>query len=349
MTEEEVFEPTPDADILDERQRFEDEQLTGLGATDSPKILGLSKYGTALSVYRRLTGEAPPYRPSLPAWLGLKLEATVAEIYTTSTGNRVRTDARHHRHPTYDFIVCHLDRRIWGDPKTLVELKTRSRFTGWGADGSRDVPVEVYVQCQHEMLVTGAHTCHVAVLFGLGQGYRTYVLPREDDFLTQLVPALQEFWEEHFLPRIPPEPTGAPADTEDVSAHAPSETNGILMPATPELEALVDRLRLARQNEAQARLTHQEIKNRLKLQIGEYDGLIGRFGRIYYRRTKPHEEIHYDLIAAAYRHLIDQLLPSVDKRVREKLHVREHLATIPGLYTQTIEGHPRFTAYLEDT
>jgi predicted phage-related endonuclease len=115
-----------DIEADDQQRAFDEQQRSGVGSTDSPKLLGLSKYGTALTVYERIVGGAPPHQPSLPAWLGLKMQRTVAELYTEATGIRVRADNGHHRHPTLPFIVTHLDYRAWGNRQHLVEAKTRA-------------------------------------------------------------------------------------------------------------------------------------------------------------------------------------------------------------------------------
>ena len=116
---------------LDERQQFTEERARVIGSTDSPGILGLSRRTSPLRVYRRLIGEVEVSRPSLPAWLGQRMENVVAEMCAAAIGEPLRADNLHHLHPDYSFIGCHLDRRVLRRPRTIVELKTRSSRRGW--------------------------------------------------------------------------------------------------------------------------------------------------------------------------------------------------------------------------
>jgi len=53
---------------------------SGIGATDAASILGLSSHGSRYSVYIAKTEPAVVTQPSLQAWLGLELEASVAKL-----------------------------------------------------------------------------------------------------------------------------------------------------------------------------------------------------------------------------------------------------------------------------
>src|SRR4030095_4125765 len=113
-------------DAADWRKEWHEQRATIIGATDSPKILGLSRHGTALSVYNDKVNPSGPQGQSLPAWLGLKLQSAVGELYTAATGTRLRASDRLFRMREFDWIGCHLDFRAWGDPTLLVEAKTRA-------------------------------------------------------------------------------------------------------------------------------------------------------------------------------------------------------------------------------
>jgi len=67
--------------------------------------------------------------------------------------------------PRWLEITCHIDGR-YPDGK-LHEGKTTSYFAWkdkWGAPGSEDVPMEYYIQVQHQMICTGADEAVVSVL-----------------------------------------------------------------------------------------------------------------------------------------------------------------------------------------
>lgn len=331
---EQQYDPEP-TDALDSEREFREQQRRGIGATDTPKILGLSKYGTARTVYERLLSDPSEASPSsLPAWVGLRIQGTVAELYTAATGYRLRAANQHYKHKEDEWLVCHLDYRVWGSPHILVECKTRSRMRGWGDDGSEVVPPDVWAQCQHEMLVTGATECHVAVLFG-HHTFRVYPLKRNEEFITSLRPILRDFWHDFVLAKVPPPLTGHPADARIVAEEHP-DNDAFYRNATPAQTQSVAALKAAADEEAAAAFKLEGAKNRVKDIIGDAMGLIGPFGRVTWKRTKDATIIDWQSVAKAYRRIIE------DPTVYEDLDVLE------GVHTNIREGYRRFTMEWDD-
>lgn len=334
------------------REAFLAERQTGIGATDSPAILGLSRYGTALTVYNRLTQGEKDREPSLPAWVGLKLERTIAEMYVQSTGRRLRADNRHHRHPLYPFIVCHLDYRVQGDRRHLVEVKSRAYAKGWGEDGSQVIPEDVWVQAQHEMMVTDALQCDVAVLIG-HHTFRVYPIKRDEAFIDRLTYRLTDFWHDHVVAGVPPEPTGHDLDTEAVSARHPDVTEQVRA-ATPEQVMLAEALRVARSDVRDAKGMEAQVLNRIKDSIGGALGIEGEFGRITWPLVKG--SVSWKTVAGVYADAIDELLGVLDgigspDHTDRLEHISRVRQTAKSLYT----GEPyrkldiRFTDEEEET
>lgn len=288
-------------DVNEQRREFTERRRSIIGATDSAKILGLSRHGTALTVYKDKVEEPADGEMSLPAWLGLKLQNTVAELYAAKTGVRVRADNLTHRlRPPLDYIGCHLDFRVLGNPKLLVECKTRAFQSGWGDDGSDKVPVEVWVQVQHEMMVTGAERCDVAVLFG-HHTFHVYPILRDEKFIAGLMASLVEFREQHWLPGIPPLPTGHALDTEAVKADNPEHDEQIKAATPEQTEFILRRYKIARVNAAQAALAKVEAENKIRDWIGPNAGITGPGFTITWKRSKDSKEVHWDQVAASYR------------------------------------------------
>jgi putative phage-type endonuclease len=348
---EELEGPQPD-DLLDQRKAFDEERRMGIFSTDVAAILGLARYGTALSVYRSKRGESEPRPPSLASWIGTRLENLVAEMYSAATQNRVRSDNQAHFHPTYDWLGCHLDRRVVGDSALIVELKTRHSARGWGEDGTADIPPETWCQVQEQLFVTGARECHVAVLFS-NSSYRTYRLLPDAAFEKDILPTLSAFWFENFLPGVPPVPTGHDIDTE-ISKRIPGGDTGDVKPATPEQSKVVEQFRLARLNEAQAANVRAGLQNQIREIIGrEADGLRGPFGVITWKRTADWTKIEWKLVANAYRAAAEELLgmatPTTDEDVAQYAHIQATLPLVEELYSEKRPGVRRFNFdFVED-
>ena len=336
-------------DALDERREFYEQRNSGIGATDTPKILGLSKHGTALTVYNRLTG--PPQgeeqpASSLPAWMGLRLQSTVGELYTEATGYRVRAARQHYRHRQHEWLVCHLDFRVWGHPYILVEAKTRAYMRGWGEDGTAHIPEDVWAQCQHEMAVTGALEVHVAVLFG-HHTFRVYRIPRDEVFIEALIPQLGRFWHDNVLARVPPPPTGHWRDQQVLAERYP-EHGPFYRNATPSQQELVASLRASIRAQEQATAAVEDVKAKVKDLIGTSMGLIGPFGEISWKKTSDVAVIDHAAVANEYAEIVSWLMDMVPEPDTEAQAVR--LATIQealrqgvtSKHTTTKEGSRRF-------
>lgn len=209
-----------------ERQAWLAERRTGIGATDSAAILGLSPWRTALEVYLDKTGQLPDRLPTPAMRWGLLLEDAIAQAYTEDTGRRLdKPDVPIWRHPDHDWMICTVDRHTL-DSGRLVELKTASSYAAseWGEPGSDELPEVYLIQVQHQMAVAGAMEADVAVLIG-GQDFRVYEVPRNERVIEQLVRKGAEFWRQHVQARVPPAPDWAHASTPGLveQLHRPAE------------------------------------------------------------------------------------------------------------------------------
>lgn len=347
MTEELLLDSGSEPrDALDEQREFAEARAGGLFSTDGAKILLLSRWGTPRSVYNDKVGLTPVRPMSLPAWLGLRLQQTVSELFATQTGLRLRADRRLYWAKGTDFPMgAHLDFRVLGDRGTIVEAKTRARMTGWGPEGSTEIPPDVWVQVQHQMRVTGARQVHVAVLFG-HHTFRSYLIPRDDEFLARYVEQLGTYWWTYVIPRMAPPYTGKGVDTDAVATEHPVHSD-LIRPATPEQEKMVAQLLLARQNSAQVGEALVGWQNRVKDVIGDDAGIRGSFGEVTWKKIKDHDEVNWEQVAESYRAALDDLLdianPGDDDRTVMRLGAIQLLReTAVGLFTTHVPGYRRF-------
>jgi predicted phage-related endonuclease len=242
-------------------------------------------------------------------------------------------------------MVCHLDFRAWGNPSLLIECKTRAYMAGWGEDGSAEIPVDVWVQVQHEMAVVNATEAHVAVLFG-HHTFRVYVIKRDEAFIEKLIEKLDAWWNMHYLARVPPLPSGAEVDTERMKADHPDHDD-TLKAATPEQSEVVARLRQAILNEQQTARAAEELRNRVRLFIGEAAGITGPFGSITWKKSRDGTSVDWEQVAVTYGNVIDELLemanPGDDDDAVSRLRIaRSVYETAESLATTTKPGSRRF-------
>lgn len=197
-----------------------------LGGSDTPKLLGLSRWGDGTSVFADKLGLLPdePEAQEAARW-GLLLEPLVAARYQEETGLEVQDPgpfviARDARYP---FLHCSPDRFVVHPTRGrgLLSLKTTSAYKR--AEWSDEAPPAYQVQCQHEMLVTDLSWSAIAVLIG-GQTFRFVdCLERDDRFLKRLVPTLEAFWAA-LQRREPPPATASEACRQVLAALYPTDT-----------------------------------------------------------------------------------------------------------------------------
>lgn len=189
----------------------------GITGTDLPKILGLSKYGNALSVWLDKRGELDDDAGEAAAW-GQILEDAVAQEWarrnevTVSNVGVIRHTAQPWRRVSLDRVVNECPD---GDGPCALEVKTRSAFVAarW-RDG---IPDDVLAQTAWGLSVTGLRHHHVACLLG-GQRLASYRVDRDPKLEAYLLDAARPVWQavkEGVPPETHPDSEGVLLDLLD--------------------------------------------------------------------------------------------------------------------------------------
>lgn len=181
-----------------ERDAWLEARRTGIGASDSPAILGLSPWKSAFQVWAEKRGDVDSEEldGNEPAEFGIRLEEPIAMAYADRSGRKVTMWPREKitRHGEYNWLTCTPDAtqhdEIRGDG--LVQVKTTSAFKA--SDWSDGPPLMYLVQCQQEMAVMNYGWSTLVVLIG-GQKLRYFDIDRNQAFIDALIPKLQNFWE----------------------------------------------------------------------------------------------------------------------------------------------------------
>jgi putative phage-type endonuclease len=162
----------------------------GITATDLPKILGLSSYGNARSVWHDKRGELSGDDLSEAGQWGHLLEDVVAQEWARRTDNTVsRIGILSRRDAAWKLASC--DRLIDGKNAAL-EVKTRSAYVaGRWRD---DIPDDVLAQVAWQRLVGGFDYVEVACLIG-GQQLTTHRYEQDAALEEYLCERALEVWE----------------------------------------------------------------------------------------------------------------------------------------------------------
>lgn len=197
-----------------ERNEWLQERTKYLGGSEAAAILGLSKYQSALSVYLNKIGEGIEVEDNEKMLWGRLLESVIAAEYARRTGYKVWHNAeyKHYIHPEYPWMGC-LPDAIAHDPfrgDGVLEIKTASEYVKNEWDDGNS-PEQYVVQLYHNMAVCGTVWGALVVLIG-GSDFRIHEYNADKELFDLIVQKESEFWHEHVLKRIPPDPTGASLD-----------------------------------------------------------------------------------------------------------------------------------------
>lgn len=262
-------------DPIRERAAWLELRRTGIGSSDVPVLLGLSKGTYArseLDLYMDKRGETPDDESGEAALWGTIFEDPVAREWARRqtealgvpvTVQRVGTIAHvDHRH-----MLCDLDRRVIGCPdhdRCALEVKTRSAFK---ADEWRDgVPEDTEAQVMHQLAVTGFDAIHVAAVIG-GQRLVSYVVEPDADFIADLVAIEHEFWTGNVLAGVPPMISSLELLVDHLKHFTPTKGTVVEVTGADALEARALAAEYDTLKASGERL--DEVENRLKALIGE--------------------------------------------------------------------------------
>jgi len=174
-----------------------DVRRKGVGASDSPSILGVpGAFATPLKVWVQKieTDYSIDVDDKLAELFhfGHKMEPLIADELRERTGYEVRTEPRTLAHPDMPFVRANLDSwvcvdGVWGPG----EFKNSSAYVA--EQWAEEAPLKYQVQNQHQMYVTGAEIGCIATLIG-GNQFLWTIVERNDKFIDAMVEKLIIFW-----------------------------------------------------------------------------------------------------------------------------------------------------------
>lgn len=169
-------------------------------ASECYALLGKHPYATKRGIFERLTvpwAYGHPEQTDAMA-LGVFLEPHVARWAGKKLGIKVRANTKTIEHPSVP--LCSTPDYIVLNTRHLMEVKVSSITYGWTEDTLH--PWYEY-QARAQLACTDREACFVVALVGSA----FYMVPviRDQFKERRLLQAVEEFWQEHVLPGIPPE------------------------------------------------------------------------------------------------------------------------------------------------
>lgn len=218
-----------------DRAAWLEARRSGIGASDAAAVLGLNPWKTPFAVWAEKVGAAPVDEAETEAQqMGHLLEPVVARLFEEDTGYKVVDLGAFEiqRHRMFPWLCATLDRVIVGVAGTdavyqgrdrgILEIKTTGGHLrdAWG----EEPPLWVQVQFQHQLACVEMEWGFASVLIG-GQRRRHYEMRRNEDFIAEMLPRLEAFWQ-MVETKTPPPVDSSDATTAALKALFPAEVGG---------------------------------------------------------------------------------------------------------------------------
>jgi putative phage-type endonuclease len=251
------------------------ERVNYIGASDCAAALGMSRWGSPLSVWAEKTGLLPPkdLSDNLAVELGNELEDFVARKFMKETGKKVHRVTETLIHPVHSFIRCNLDRRVVGE-KAILQCKTASAYKKREWD-DEEIPHEYILQELHELAVSGMDRAYLAVLIG-NSDFKIKIIERDEKAQSDIVKRLVHFWKEFVEPKVMPE--AGRHDKDTLSGLFPVAEAGKEIALDNDAVAICEVLEGMKEDAGGLRRQIEEQENKLKAMLKDADiGIAGAY------------------------------------------------------------------------
>lgn len=264
-----------------DKQEWLSYRKRGIGGSDAGAVCGLNPYQTAIHVYQDKTTVETAEFDNEAMRQGRELEDYVAKRFTEESKLKVRRVNAIYYNEAHPFMLADVDRMIVGENAGL-ECKTASPYMAdkW-QDGS--IPMSYQLQCHHYMSVCNTDAWYIAVLI-YGREFKFYKIQRDEQLIADLIQIEQNFWENHVLRQILPNPDGSKT-ADSILAEYFKESKEITIP----LSGFDDKL-----NRRQEILTliekmdteKKKIEQELKMYLGDAEQAENESYRVSWKAVK---------------------------------------------------------------
>jgi putative phage-type endonuclease len=267
-------------------------RATTIGSTDIARILGISPWGDAWSVYaeKKHLIEREPETERM--FWGKRLQSTIADVWGERNNKAIEWHDKQIISAKYIWMSATPDSFVW-TPSTMVrdgilEIKTvgLDQFSSWDRTTEEDWGVPDYYQAQAhwQMAVCDLPRCYIAPLFA-GNELGSYVIERDAEIEEFFIEEGEKFWREHLMPGIEPPISGSEKARQYLQKKWPRERLKMRPPEPQELNWLNEYGSIRReQKELQGR--RDTLENQLKQALGENAGFIWDLGKFTWKTSQ---------------------------------------------------------------
>ena len=205
-------------DLVQGSAKWKEFRIQGIGASECAAVMGLSPYMTRHDVWMEKTGRRQGFEGNSATERGQALEAKARSLYELENLETMTPAIA--VHPAWPFLRASLD-GVSEDKSTVLEIKIPGKETVAMAKRG-EVPEHYQLQCQMQLLVTGAEQVHFFVYSHEDDSSALVVIKPDLPIQVRIVEELTLFWTENILKDVAPPLTDR--DVKDFDGDREMET-----------------------------------------------------------------------------------------------------------------------------
>ena len=259
--------------MLTEQQRAKRHE--GIGASDSPIIMGYSNYKTRYQLYLEKIGDiSADEEITEQQYWGNALEPVIIKRFAEENNVEVTFPDTVY-HPDYPYIFANLDGWIESE-KAVVEAKCVNSFQRkeWDMALTDGIPLIYLIQIAKQCVITDATRGYCAALIG-GMEYKQFVYERDTELERIIIQSDIEFWEA-VTHRIAPEPV----NTSDCRLKFPTPSPDKVVASTFKTGNALAELMNVKVKLKELSETEDTYKMHLMSHMGDAEYLMGQDGEL---------------------------------------------------------------------
>ena len=200
------------------------ERRKGVGGSDAGAVMDLNKWASPLTVYLDKKG-LNHFAGNQSTERGTWLEEPIREKAKEALGVMIEECPYMFTSATHLFMRANIDGLVYIQEEKEIngislsglgghEIKTTQR----GDDFSEhEIPDSYFAQVQHYMVVLDLPWFILSAYFIDRHEFRHYVIQRDDAFISRLIEAEKDFWENFIEKGIMPAPSGIDAESDAIN------------------------------------------------------------------------------------------------------------------------------------